>query len=293
MCGRREDKVCSAAGRPGMERGRRGARQRCGRRRPPGGVREEGTYLRGRPLAAGRGSSCRTYRKSVRAAGPWPCPPAERWPGWPARTRSRPGPRAGPASCRPARGSAAPGSGARARRPSPGGAGSPLPPPPPYSRGSPGRDRRPGRPLPNSTPPPAPRDRTRAGSSDARPPGPAVPPPRPALPSPLVGTGAPEAESAARPEPGNLLEVWGSGGPLLAAAAARATPPGSAHTPPLAPGRMGGGDVGRDSGSLKGEPLQRRPLSGEGRPTEASTRGGRRRPGLALPWHLLQLLAIP
>lgn len=96
--------------------------------------------------------------------------------------------------------------------------------------------------------------------------GPAAPPPGPARPSPRWGPRRRRPERA-RPEPGNLLGVRGSGALPLVAAAARATPPGCAHTPPLSSGEAERrrGRRRRDSSSLKGEPLQRRPLSGEGR----------------------------
>lgn len=99
----------------------------------------------------------------------------------------------------------------------------------------------------------------------------------------------------ARPEPGNLLRVWGPSRVLLAAATSKATLPGCAHTPPLSfleDGRRRG-MWRRGSSSQKGEPLWRRPLSGrEGRARLAHVVGGAG-PVLALPWQLLQILAVP
>lgn len=140
------DEVCSPAPRPGEERGRR----------PPGGQRREGTHLQRTPLAGGRGSSYRSSRRSLRVAGPWPCPPAEGLPGPAARACGRPGGGAGPGSCCTAPGAGASGPGARSWLPrsrlpagaSPGATGTW---PPPSSRwGGPGAAA--GPPPPNSAP---------------------------------------------------------------------------------------------------------------------------------------------
>lgn len=244
------DEVCSPAPRPGEERGRR----------PPGGQRREGTHLQRTPLAGGRGSSYRNSRRSSRVAGPWPCPPAEGLPVPAARACGRPGGGAGPGSCCTAPGAAASGPGARSwlsAGASPGATG--TWPPPSSRRGGPGAAA--GPPPPNSAPRLPPR----------------VPegPEWSCRPSPLTGTGRQRLECAARSEPGNLLGVWGSGGALLTAGAARVTPPRC--TQAFAQLSGGGGRWGRASSSQTGEPLPGRPLSGLQGPGGASTRGGRRR----------------
>lgn len=134
------------------------------------------------------------------------------------------------------------------------------------------------------------RDRTTgarpaSGEGSRRRPRSAPPPRRRGLPARARSWGPRrQRPERARPEPGNSLRVSGSG--ALASDRRRRRRRGegdssrSAHTPPpsFAGAERRRGRGRRGSSSLKGESLQGRPLSGEGRPGRPRARGGRRPP---------------